>query len=321
MRTATISIIVPVYQARQHLDQCIRSLAGQTFSDWELILVDDGSTDGSLDLCRQWAEKDPRIRLIRQENSGVSAARNTGIEAARGQWIGFVDADDWVEPDYLQKLYEHCGEAQISLCDVDDGEPRALRSELVAADVMRIVPSRYAQLPYINYVYNKLVARELLFSGGPRFDAHRRRGEDAAFAVACLLRCQTVAVHPEKLYHYRATPYSATHRFYTGVCRDELILFREQNAFFDPSRMTRAEKLAFDRWKYGKVISVLRYIARYAPAPSIRSVYIKDFLSDPEIRQSFVRLPEGISGRSLLYAFLAKRDLYSLLGAAIRLLG
>lgn len=317
----TISVIVPVYQASAHLEPCIRSLLAQTFSDWELILVDDGSTDGSLELCRRYAGQDARIRVLHQSNAGVSAARNTGLAAAQGLWIAFVDADDWVEPEYLQTMYEKCGNAQISLCDVADGEPRTLAEETLSLDTLRTTPSRYAQLPYINYVYNKLFSRSLLFPEGPRFDVQRKRGEDAAFVAACLLRCRTVAVCPEKLYHYRATPDSATHRFYEGVCRDEKMLFGEQNALFDTDRMDAVETAAFARWQYGKIIAVLRYIARYAPDGRTRTRYIREFLAEDAIYAAFAYLPEGIGGRSLLYAFLTRRHRFSLLGAALRLLG
>ena len=316
-----ISVIVPVYQVFAYLDHCVQSLLAQTFSCWELILVDDGSTDGSLELCQRYAKLDSRIQVLHQNNAGVSAARNTGLVAAQGLWIAFVDADDWVEPEYLQKLYERCSSAQISLCDVDDGESRTLAEETLSVEAIRTTPSRYAQLPYINYVYNKLFSRSLLFPEGPRFDVHRKRGEDAAFVAACLLRCRTVAVCPEKLYHYRATPDSATHHFYDGVCRDEKKLFGEQNAFFDTARMDATETAAFARWQYGKIISVLRYIARYAPDSKTRTWYIREFLAEGDIYTAFATLPEGISGRSLLYAFLTRRHRFSLLGAALRLLG
>lgn len=316
-----ISVIVPVYQASAYLEQCVRSLLAQTFSDWELILVDDGSTDGSLELCQRYAKSDSRIKVLHQSNAGVSAARNTGLTAAKGLWIAFVDADDWVEPEYLQNLYAQCGNAQISLCDVADGESRMLADETISVETMRTTPSRYAQLPYINYVYNKLFARSLLFPDGPRFDVQRRRGEDAAFVEACLLRCHTIAVCPEKLYHYRATPESVTHRFYDGVCRDEEKLFQEQNSFFDTSRMSIAEKAAFSRWQYGKIISVLRYIARYAPDRRTRTLHIQEFLSADAIYTAFACLPDSIGGRSLLYAFLTRHHCYSLLGTALRLLG
>lgn len=92
-----ISIIVPVYNGEDHLDRCVRSILAQTYKDFELLLVDDGSTDGSGALCDAWAAKDSRVRVFHQENAGVSAARNAGLDAATGEYIGFVDADDYID--------------------------------------------------------------------------------------------------------------------------------------------------------------------------------------------------------------------------------
>ena len=92
--SGTISVIVPVYNVEEYLPRCLESILGQTYRDLQVILVDDGSTDGSSRLCAEFAERDPRVECIRISNSGVSAARNRGLAAAKGRWIGFVDADD-----------------------------------------------------------------------------------------------------------------------------------------------------------------------------------------------------------------------------------
>lgn len=97
-----ISIIVPVYKVEQYLRRCLDSIVAQTFTDWECILIDDGSPDNSGVICDEYVAKDNRFHVIHKENKGVSAARNAGLDAARGEWIGFVDSDDWIEP----KTYE-----------------------------------------------------------------------------------------------------------------------------------------------------------------------------------------------------------------------
>ncbi len=104
-KTDVISIIVPIYNAEEYLERCIESIKKQTYQKWELILVDDGSTDCSLQLCEKIALKDTRIRVIHIENLGVSMARNRGIEEARGEYISFVDADDWVDTKFLEILH------------------------------------------------------------------------------------------------------------------------------------------------------------------------------------------------------------------------
>ena len=101
-----ISVIVPVYKVEAYLDTCVESILAQTFNDLEVILVDDGSPDGCPAKCDAWAQKDPRVRVIHQANGGLSAARNTGIEAATGDSFAFVDSDDRLEPDTLRRAWE-----------------------------------------------------------------------------------------------------------------------------------------------------------------------------------------------------------------------
>ena len=101
-----ISIIVPVYQVEKYLNECIDSILAQTFTDFELILVDDGSPDNCPALCDAAAKKDSRVRVIHKQNGGVSTARNAGLDAAQGNWIAFVDSDDTATPEYLEKMHK-----------------------------------------------------------------------------------------------------------------------------------------------------------------------------------------------------------------------
>ena len=103
-----LSIIVPVYNAEEWLKECLDSLVAQTIDDFEVILVDDGSTDRSFDICREYAEKDSRFRLIRQDNQGAAAARNTGLGAAQGEFVGFIDSDDMASPDMFEVMVSRC---------------------------------------------------------------------------------------------------------------------------------------------------------------------------------------------------------------------
>ena len=99
-----ISIIVPVYNAEQYLRRCIDSILNQSFTDFELILIDDGSKDKSSDICDEYAAKDSRIKVYHKENGGVSSARNLGLDNANGEWIAFVDSDDFIKEDYLKHM-------------------------------------------------------------------------------------------------------------------------------------------------------------------------------------------------------------------------
>ena len=97
-----VTVIVPVYNVEKFIDKCVQSVIDQTMTDIEVILVDDGSTDNSLARCREWANKDSRVKVYHQENQGVSVARNLGIEKSAGKYIAFIDSDDWIDPNYLE---------------------------------------------------------------------------------------------------------------------------------------------------------------------------------------------------------------------------
>ena len=127
---AEISIIVPVYQVEKYIRQCIESILAQTFTDFELILVDDGSKDNSGKICDEYAEKDKRIRVIHKENDGLSDARNKGLDNASGNYFMFVDGDDYISPNMAECLYKKISEAKadIAACNYryifEDGCPR-----------------------------------------------------------------------------------------------------------------------------------------------------------------------------------------------------
>ena len=127
-----ISIIVPVYNVKNYLEKCLQSICGQTYKNLEIILIDDGSSDGSGELCNLFAQRDGRIKVIHQTNAGQSAARNRGLAVAQGELLGFVDSDDWIEPDMYEFLYHLLKEngADISICSHyrDNGREEQWRS-------------------------------------------------------------------------------------------------------------------------------------------------------------------------------------------------
>ena len=215
-----VSIIVPVYNVEQYLCQCIDSLLAQTYRETEIILVDDGSPDHCGDICDSYAEQDPRIRVIHQENAGVSAARNAGLSIARGEYIGFVDPDDWITPGMYGRLLE-CIEnynADIAVCgytycsetgEPDETRPYVYRPEecLDRKEAMR----RMADIPpsLRHVVWNKLFRLELV--RGIRFPEDFRSSEDVVFLTDCLLKAGTVACVHEPLCFNRVRRGSATH--------------------------------------------------------------------------------------------------------------
>ena len=212
MSQETISVIVPVYKVERYLDQCVESIVGQTYRDLEIILVDDGSPDGCPALCDAWARKDPRIRVIHRENGGLSAARNTGIGAAKGQFLTFVDSDDLLEPDTLRRAWE--AQRQYSadlvvynLVYVDENNrPLAspdftvFRDEVLdEAEVWRRYFALEEQKIYYVVAWNKLyraeLFRELRYAEGKRY-------EDQFLMPQLLAQCGRIACLAYPGYRY-----------------------------------------------------------------------------------------------------------------------
>lgn len=304
-----ISVVVPVYNCAPYLDACLHSLQAQTWQNWEAVLVDDGSSDGSAALCDAWSQKDARIRVLHQKNAGVSAARNAGIEAVRGDYLAFVDADDRVEPEFLQTLRETIGDTQLAVCCVFDPSDwnEKIREEVVPLDVLRTTPSRYANPVYTNYPCNKLFLTGLIRKNGLTFPVGVRRCEDAYFVQDYLLCCKSIAVTTKKLYHYDQHDGSAMHRFYAGVCDDELPLMKRQYDLFHPAgpdSLRKEEEQAFALWQYGKVLAILRYILQYASEPAVCKAQVRRLLEFPLARHTMLNPPAGTGKKAILAALL-----------------
>lgn len=195
-----ISVIVPVYNSRDTLARCVKSLQAQTLADLEIILVDDGSSDGSGMLCNGFSREDVRIRVIRKANGGVSSARNAGIEAAKGRYLMFMDSDDYAEPEMAEAMLSGIGEDDIAIC--------GFHHHYQGRDVVRIpdVPGQsgeenflalYGQ-GFLNMPWNKLYKREL----AGRFDESLSLGEDLLFNLDYLRRTDGISVVKEALCHY-----------------------------------------------------------------------------------------------------------------------
>lgn len=207
MGTPTISIIVPIYHVEAYLPKCIDSILAQTFRDFELILVDDGSPDNCPALCDAAAERDERIRVIHQKNGGLSAARNAGLDIARGEWIGFVDSDDYIAPEMYERLYEavqtagvELGVCALMLVDEQDRPllplnpaPKTLLYTQEQA-IGRIATSYFHMAT--PKLYHKTLFETLRFPVG-------KLNEDSFLAPAVFERTNRVVCLQDQLYYYR----------------------------------------------------------------------------------------------------------------------
>ena len=217
----TISVIVPVYNVAPYLLQCLQSLAVQEYAQMEFILVDDGSTDESGAICDAFSLQDARFRVIHKQNGGVSSARNCGLEAARGNWIGFVDGDDWLDPHMYQTLARALDseKADVAMCGyyeyLPDPKREPLRQAITAAEAFSVHDALYwcmTRRGYFVSLWNKLFRRDCIFKNGTyvAFDTTLAVGEDETWLMRTLTRCQRFAFIPQQLYHWRSRGDSAT---------------------------------------------------------------------------------------------------------------
>ena len=215
-----ISIVVPVYKVEPYLAKCIESILAQTVSDLELILVDDGSPDNCPRICDEYAECDKRIKVIHQQNRGVSAARNAGLEIAQGEYIGFVDPDDWVAPEMYGDMLEALKQnnADMAICgyeyyneggNVDDNRryPVTETERLTQRDVL----DRFGDMPPTvrHGVVNKLFSRRML--GSQRFVEGLHSSEDVLFLTEYVRKIKSAVFIHQPFYCNLVRQGSATH--------------------------------------------------------------------------------------------------------------
>jgi glycosyltransferase involved in cell wall biosynthesis len=223
-----VSVVIPIYNVEKYLDEGIESIRRQTLEDLEIILVNDGSTDGSLNICREHAARDGRIKVIDKPNSGVSAARNAGIEAANGEYIGFVDPDDWAEPEMFEKMYGRAREINADVCMCNyvrnlDGKAEPIRLNinhdlLTREDIVNEVIAGMISSPDLNSgaaaimgsVWRCLFSRDLIDRQRIRFIEGIPFMEDTIFCVQVFSQCSRVAIDEGFYYNYRIIMNSAT---------------------------------------------------------------------------------------------------------------
>lgn len=202
-----ISVIVPVYKVESCLDKCVRSIVEQTYTDLEIILVDDGSPDGCGAMCDAWAAKDSRIKVIHKENGGLSDARNAGMKIATGKLISFIDSDDWIAPDFLEALLSamEVQNAQIAECAVElvDESGKVLRrretAKLPCVDKFDGLRRLVLEDGIYQTVWNKLYRREVL--EGILFEKGKYH-EDDFWTYQVFDRMERLAIVERPMYYY-----------------------------------------------------------------------------------------------------------------------
>ena len=212
----TVSIVVPVYNTAEYLPACLDSILAQSFTDFELILVDDGSTDDSLRICEAYAFRDARIRVFHQQNAGVSAARNLGVEQAQGDWLCYVDSDDVVLPAYLQDMLEAAdAEDCLVMGNISDSRMKGLITSDVVLEGEAMV--RYMlshNILNLSGPVAKLYNRATLVKYGIRFPQDIHYGEDMLYFLQYLNHIGRVAFRQSELYQVTMREGSLSRGYY-----------------------------------------------------------------------------------------------------------
>ncbi len=265
-----ISVIIPVYNVEKYLPACLESVLKQSYQELEILLVDDGSTDSSGSICEEYAAKDGRIKVIHQENGGVSVARNTGIAACRGEYVGFVDSDDLIHERMFERLLDELqkNHADLSVCDLlRFKESSELKQKTEKAEALLYSQEQYLKkffkigsqtIEY--YPWNKLYKRELLRED--QYPKGVRDGEDIFATLKAVLKAEKIAVFQEELYFYRENPNSVTASFsekdlgLVGVW-DQVYAYMQENApaYADYALLNRRRTDFTVLFRYAKNVS------------------------------------------------------------------
>lgn len=253
-----ISVIIPIYNGEKTIETCLESVFRQSFMDYEIVLIDDGSNDQTAVICKKFQEKDSRIKYYYQENAGVSSARNKGIRISKGKFITFIDADDVIDGEYLEHLYRRCMEenADISVCDVVVEECEEQKRIFSCANL----------LMNSTEAIEKMLSREEINSG-PCAKLFKRdiienlefpelkTYEDIIFVLHAFENATKIVSTSQVKYHYISTPNSAMHSLDIMNSNDVLVASSEIAEYL---RMNR--KRFTDRPFYTTVSHVMQYI-------------------------------------------------------------
>lgn len=294
-----ISIIVPVYNIEKYLPKCIDSIIEQTYTNLDIILVDDGTPDSSGEICDTYAKRDNRIRVVHKKNGGVSSARNTGIDNAKGEYICFIDGDDYVMSDYVEYLYQILieNDVDVSLTTEMFGN---FDEKQTNNETKKVVDGETACESILCYkipigVYCKLFKRDFIKNNNIRFFEDIFMGEGFNFNVFAFQRAKNVAIGNRKIYYYRRdNSTSATTKFSLKKCEnsiyaldkmmDNMVIKTEriQNAWnyakwrtysdaFDYMVLAHAQKDNFEKYKEYK-----KYVVKHANTSKIVPISRKD---------------------------------------------
>lgn len=247
-----ITVIVPVYKVEKYLNRCVDSILAQTYTNFECILVDDGSPDKSPVICDEYAKKDNRVRVIHKVNGGVSSARNAGLDAAKGEWVCFVDSDDWVEKNYLEVMTSAAGKYKCDLvvCGINEqlksgkfikrsyfSKNYLCKSHSEVLKIFCFLRKKPENVSSLHSPFNKLYKSSLL--NGVRFRTDIKMGEDYLFNLAYFDTDGSMFLLSECLYNYCFNESSATNVITEKNFFDNLTIVEETYRFYEKNALKK----------------------------------------------------------------------------------
>ena len=305
-----ISVIVPVYNTQQYLNRCVESILKQSYSNFELVLVDDGSKDDSAIICDKYQDADYRVRVIHQENSGVSSARNRGIYESKGNYISFIDSDDWVDEGFLESLYSSLiiNNADLSAMGYvletggGHGKNEICKNEevLSAADALSQAMDR--DVPWVGYAGGKLLRKDIIIKNEIRFDTDISICEDSLFHYSYIDKVDKVVKIPACEYHYFIRDDSATRTAFVNYknLKSKIDAFNKAKIIAD--RYPESEfKKRVDLTLFSSSIDYLSALFVHGIYEEDELLFVKDKLNKLESEVEFERLTRGTKIRYLIY--------------------
>ena len=213
-KTAMVSILIPIYNAEKFLPGCLLSVLSQTYSDLQIVLIDDGSKDGSWQLCQEYAAKDNRIEAWHQENKGVAETRDNLLKKVKGDYVLFVDSDDWIEYDMVEYMLSLAKEtdAEMVMCDrvINDTKPSTKDPEIKVLSQEEAISDFLYHKYFVGALWNKLFKKSVV--DGESFHKDIWYGEDALFTWDVLQKVSKVAISDKQLYHFCMNEESISHQ-------------------------------------------------------------------------------------------------------------
>ena len=298
-----LSVIVPIYCVEEYLEECIRSILRQSFRDFELILVDDGSPDGCPKLCDQFAGQDSRVKVIHKENGGLVSARKAGVGISSGRYITFVDSDDWIEPDMYEAMYRLWQKEKPDILATDyyydtggDGTPvhgtadaGIYEGERLEALRKQMIYSGKFYVPGIQpCVWNKWFRRELLIPNLMPVDERISMGEDMACTYPAFLDAKRVLISKRCFYHYRFRPSAMSKAFDRNYFYRFRVLYEYlEDCFRKKGRPDMDGQLRYHR-VFTSVFGIMQLAGRFSDLPGGKCFrQLRESYGNPDIDVSF----------------------------------